>query len=510
MNLRDLKSLNSIISEVTKPETQDKSRMIQEGFGNSLSAKARQVVHEQVEGSRGPNPQGKPVKVKPATGSVGIEADRIKRDGQAAVARLARKALKRAKKKAATNEEAELDLAEGVNAKRLRVLRKHVKDDANPMSPEVKDFMARSFKKTTNANKTRIAPGGSAVKAMEVRMRKKHSAMKEKGLAESDQLDELSPELLGRYIQAATHDSANAAYRAGKLNKPRKQSKEEDALIKKVFKREKGIGRAASKLISDKRGFRFKIVTESDQLDEAGYKRLMRIKKAAYKAGQKGSPSHGRKMRAAAELTTKVAANMARRGGASADAVRGDGSLRGKRGTFSQKAIKLSNQRDKALAKFRGKAAEGKRWASKYSSADKRALQQRYAKFDNQSRSGDFGQNNQAAMRTTYDYLKRTGKISEELAGLIEAAPKKALPKPKKKPIVKKPIVDWSAYDKWKKRLSPAAAAKENKRIADVHKLFKLSRSEKEVAKRNEQGQSGSGRGGFDGGHGPSPGSRWI
>ena len=251
----------------------------------------------------------------------------------------------------------------------------------------------------------------------------------------------------------------------------------------------------------------------------------MRIKKAAYKAdldSRGSSPSdptltgpfgrrykqekkHSRLMRAAAELTTKVAANMARRGGASADAVRGDGSLMGKRGTFSQKAIKLSNQRDKALAKFRGKAAEGKRWASKYSSADKRASQQRYAKFDNQSRSGDFGQNNQAAMRTTYNYLKRTGKISEELAGLIEAAPKKALPKPKKKPIV-----DWSKYDKWKKRLSPAAAAKENKRIADAHKLFKLSRSEKEVAKRNEQGQSGSGRGGFDGGHGPSPGSRWI
>ena len=518
MNLRDLKSLNSIISEVTEPETQDKSRMIQEGFGNSLSAKARQVVDEQVEGSRGPNPQGKPVKVKPATGSVGIEADRIKRDGQAEVDRMARKALKRAKKKAATNEEAELDLAEGVNAKRLRILRKHVKDGANPMSPEVKDFMARSFKKTTNANKTRIAPGGSAVKAMEVRMRKKHSAMKEKGLAESDQLDELSPALLGRYIQRATHDSANAAYRAGKLNKGALQSKEEDALVKKVFKRERGIGRAASKLMGDKHK-----VTESNQLDEAGYKRLMRIKKAAYKAdldSRGSSPSdpiltgpfgrrykqekkHSRLTRAAAELTTKVAANMARRGGASADAVRGDGSLMGKRGTFSQKAIKLSNQRDKALAKFRGKAAEGKRWASKYSSADKRASQQRYAKFDNQSRSGDFGQNNQAAMRSTYNYLKRTGKISEELAGLIEAAPKKALPKPKKKPIV-----DWSKYDKWKKRLSPAAAAKENQRIDNVHKRFRLSRSEKKHAEGIESG--GGGRGGFDGGHGPSPGSRWI
>jgi hypothetical protein len=206
--------------------------------------------------------------------------------------------------------------------------------------------MDRSFKKTTYANKTRIAPGGSAVKAMEVRMGKKHSAMKEKGIA------------------------------------------------------------------------------ESDQLDEAGYKRLMRIKKAAYKADLASrssvldptdARSHGKKhsrlMRAAAERTTQVAANMARRGGASADAVRGSGSLMGKRGTFSMKAIKLSNQRDKAFAKFRGKAAGAKQVAPNYSSADKRASQQRYAKFDDQSRSGDFGQDNQAAMRTTYNYLKRTGKL---------------------------------------------------------------------------------------------------
>ena len=646
MNLRDLKSLNSIISEVTEPETQDKSRMIQEGFGNSLSAKARQVVDEQVEGSRGPNPQGKPVKVKPATGSVGIEADRIKRDGQAEVDRMARKALKRAKKKAATNEEvelaekaapgyedwasdpkvkasfkkqygkdwkqvmygrswnmkeatneeAELDLAEGVNAKRLRVLRKHVKDGANPMSPEVKDFMARSFKKTTNANKTRIAPGGSAVKAMEVRMRKKHSAMKEKGLAESDQLDELSDntlfsarykahtkgrtrltgkidnELIKRKLlappttsmrerdaQYMAHRDANRARlkaqgmqgESNQLDEGKGGRSNFTNLMKSQVSR---VGRAGGRedvqreignhtegeasdgvkmSIKARRAFRDANIDARDKervarktkaamkeqvLSEAGYKRLMRIKKAAYKAdldSRGSSPSdpiltgpfgrrykqekkHSRLTRAAAELTTKVAANMARRGGASADAVRGSGSLMGKRGTFSQKAIKLANQRDKGLAKFRGKAAEGKRWASSYPTADKRASQQRYAKFDNQSRSGDFGQNNQAAMRSTYNYLKRTGKISEELAGLIEAAPKKALPKPKKKPIVKKPIVDFadsSKYDKWKSRLSPAAAKAEEKRIA--------KRTEKAHALL-------ASRGGFDGGHGPSPGSRWI
>ena len=540
MNLRDLKSLNSIISEVTEPETQDKSRMIQEGFGNSLSAKARQVVDEQVEGSRGPNPQGKPVKVKPATGSVGIEADRIKRDGRAEVDRMARKALKRAKKKAATNEEAELDLDEGssLNFSINKIKFRRAKIDKNyreakaaqavkpvkPASGGITAFRNRA----TRQKRVVIAPVSSTmaeewdeveldlaegVNAKRLRVLRKH--VKEKGLAESDQLDELSDNTLfsARY-KAHTQGRKLLADKIDKqlikrklLAPPTTSMRERDA----QYMAHRDANRARLKAQG--------MQGESNQLDETKYNLLMRIKKAAYEAGQKGSPSHGRLMRAAAELTTQVAANMARRGGASADAVRGSGSLMGKRGTFSQKAIKLSNQRDKALAKFRGKAAEGKRWASSYPTADKRAAQQRYAKFDNQSRSGDFGQDNQAAMRTTYNYLKRTGKrtgkISEELAGLIEAAPKKALPKPKKKPIVKKPIVktpivDWSKYDKWKSRLSPAAAAKENKRIADVHNLFKLSRSETEVAKRNERGQSGSGRGGFDGGHGPSPGSRWI
>ena len=94
---------------------------------------------------------------------------------------------------------------------------------------------------------------------------------------------------------------------------------------------------------------------------------------------------------------------------------------------------------------------------------------------------------------------------------LLEASEKTPKPKNEKTPKPKnEPIVDWSKYDKWKSRLSPEAAKAEEKRIADVFKRFRLSRSEWELAKENEQGQSGSGRGGFDGGHGPSPGSRWI
>ena len=94
--------------------------------------------------------------------------------------------------------------------------------------------------------------------------------------------------------------------------------------------------------------------------------------------------------------------------------------------------------------------------------------------------------------------------IAETNSRIYEAAAPKKAKTPKAK---KKPIVDWSKYDEWKSSLSPADAKEEEKRIADVFKRFRLSRSEKEHWKGI--GHEG-GRGGFDGGHGPSPGSRWI
>ena len=87
------------------------------------------------------------------------------------------------------------------------------------------------------------------------------------------------------------------------------------------------------------------------------------------------------------------------------------------------------------------------------------------------------------------------------IASLITEGEKSGKPKPKVT-VEKKPIVDWSKYDKWKSGLSPAAAAKENKRIADAHKLFKLSRSEKEYWKGIESRHDST--------RDPSPGSRWI
>jgi len=367
MNLRDLKSLNSIISEVTKPETQDKSRMIQEGFGNSLTAKARQVVDEQVEGSRGPRPMVPVKKVTPPSGNVRKEADRIKRDGQAEVDRLARKALKRAKRKAATNEEAELDLAEGVDAKRMRLLHKH-HVSGKPMTGKVADWMQRSFKKKFEKNKTKFGGETSAVLG---KARLKYSAMKAKGLAESEQLDEAGYKRLMRIKKAAY--KADLASR--KMNpKTAKQDIELNRLVNK----------------------------------------------------------HGKLGRVAAERTAQVAAGFARRGGASDDAVRGGGSIVGKSGKYTQKAATLAKQRDKGLANFRNLVVDrgvsrdtgvgpvkamGDRLKYKKPQmtpdqvAKKRKDQAAMREFRNRARSGDFGQNNQEGMRPRYNYLKRTGKL---------------------------------------------------------------------------------------------------
>lgn len=87
------------------------------------------------------------------------------------------------------------------------------------------------------------------------------------------------------------------------------------------------------------------------------------------------------------------------------------------------------------------------------------------------------------------------------IASLITEGGKGGKPKPKV-PVEKKPIVDWSKYDKWKSGLSPAAAAEENKRIADVFKGFRLSDTEKRYWKGIESGHDST--------RDPSPGDRWI
>jgi hypothetical protein len=188
---------------------------------------------------------------------------------------------------------------------------------------------------------------------------------------------------------------------------------------------------------------------EAEQLDEGKYRKLMRVKKAKYKAelaARNMDPQtakqdielnrlvnkHGKLGRAAAELEAQVAASMARRGGASDDAVRGGGSRIGKSGKYTKKAGTLANQRDKGLANFRNLVVDrgvsrdtgvgpvkamGDRLQKKKPQmtpdqvAKKRKDQAAMRDFRNRARSGDFGQNNQEGMRPRYNYLKRTGKL---------------------------------------------------------------------------------------------------
>ena len=116
-------------------------------------------------------------------------------------------------------------------------------------------------------------------------------------------------------------------------------------------------------------------------------------------------------MRAAAEQTAKVAAGMARRGGASPDAVRGGGSRIGKSGKYTQKAGALANQRDKALQSFRSKVRTAELFGRETDKGAKRERQQAQAAFEKKARTGDFGQDNQAALRARSNFQKKYGRL---------------------------------------------------------------------------------------------------
>ena len=377
MRTRDIKALNETIASVVDPADADRAKALQEGYLNSLTEKARQVISEAVETEKEDEVEAimkrlaakalKKAKKKARRSSgddayAGINPSAAKTDpdmknpGRVAEELIYEVAapgmedwasdpkvkasfkkqygkrwkevmygrswnLAKKEKELGVNEEAELDLAEGVSAKRMRIIRKHLVS-GKPIKGEVADFMQRSIKKKLYKDKEKF---GGATPAVLGRARLKQSAMKAKGLA------------------------------------------------------------------------------EAEQLDEADYKKLMRLKKKAY------NTRNPKVVRATAELEAKVAANMARRGGASADAVRAGGSRIGKSGKYTQKAGNLANQRDRALAKFRGRAVGG--GAFNPPGPEKRKRQQAQAEFSNRARSGDFGQNNQEGMRPRYNYLKRTGKL---------------------------------------------------------------------------------------------------
>lgn len=68
---------------------------------------------------------------------------------------------------------------------------------------------------------------------------------------EVEQIDELSPALLGRYIKKATHSAMTSGYRFGQV--PKGRADRHDPNLKKALKREKGIAKATDKLLSSTR-----------------------------------------------------------------------------------------------------------------------------------------------------------------------------------------------------------------------------------------------------------------
>lgn len=169
-------------------------------------------------------------------------------------------------------------------------------------------------------------------------------------------------------------------------------------------------------------------VAESMQLDEAGYKKLMRMKAAAYKAGMKARGDSGtgeatkkyaKLMRRAADQETRQDAKMALRGQASQKAVERGGSIIGKRGVPTQQGMKLADERKRALKRFKSAGSISRHMQTgsfdgkldKEGVAQKRQRQQAQAKFNKQARTGDFGQDNQAAIRARSNFQKRYGRL---------------------------------------------------------------------------------------------------
>ena len=393
MKSRDLKSLCETIAS-TVDETQPKQ--LAEGYINSLTQKARQVYLPSI------NEEEDEKEESPAEEKAEEKAEMLMK-------KLAAKALKKAKKKAATNEEVELaeKAAPGYEdwASDPKVKRSFKKQ----YGKRWKQVMyAKSWKMSKMDEEIELAEGVNRMR----RLRRAHVSGKgsrETAAAYDKELSKLSASRLRRggapkqtirgfFTDKPTTAAANKAY----MEFAKRAMQKASAKGKKVF--------------------------ESEQLDEAGYKRLGRIKAAAYKAelASRGADPNtsmnalmktAKLKRAAAEREAQVAAGMARRGGASQEAVRGGGSRIGKSGKYTQKAGKLANQRDKALASFRTKGRIAQLLDKREDqSRKKRERQQTQAKFNMDARHGYFGHEiapeiAKAGMRARYNYEKKYGRL---------------------------------------------------------------------------------------------------
>lgn len=444
MKSKDLKSLCETIANTVEAI---QPKQLAEGYMNSLTEKARQLNEEKEEDEKEESPAEEKAEDK----------------AEMLMKKLAAKALKRAKKKAATNEEVELaekaapgyedwasdpkvkrsfkeqygkdwkqvmyghswnmkkmdeeiELAEGV--KRMRRLR-----SAYARGRGSRKLTDTYDKELSKVSASRLRRGGASKQTIRGFFTDKpttaaadkayskfskdamaKASAKGKKVFESEQLDEISDTLLFR----ARAKAKGVGKFKVRTNPSFAGSSKDVPLHKKITKELQRRGSVP--------------VSESEQLDEAGYKRLGRIKGAAYKAelasrgadpntSLQGLVKAAKLKRVAAEREAQVAAGMARRGGASPDAVRGGGGRLGPSGKYTQKAGKLANQRDKALAKFRMKARTAQLFDKGEDQSRKRERQQAQAAFEKKARTGDFGQDNQAALRARSNFQKRFGRL---------------------------------------------------------------------------------------------------
>lgn len=379
MNTVNLKSLNEAVLSVVTP---NKKTNVGKEFVNSLTAKANHI-HEAEEKKEDEKNESPFHEKKEGSDH---EKDEM-------VRKLAVKALKRAKKKARAVKETielaekaapgyedwasdpkvkasfkkrygnrwkqvmyghswnmkkmneETELAEGFQAKRLRVIRKEI-GKREPTTGAKAEFLKTTYKKKLARAKAIAAKypemskkyGGGQQGDMMTRSALRNKAMKAKGISE---------ETIVEALQAKLNRTKGKAYRLG-----------------------------------------YSITGNTN--------------------------AHAKAMRRAAELEDKVAAMKARRGGASPEAVKAAGNIRGKSGVPTQKGMRLADRRNKAIRTFRSEAGimadMGKRMTPD-ERAEKRKSQQYMADFRNKARSGDFGQDNQAALRARYNYQKRYGRL---------------------------------------------------------------------------------------------------
>lgn len=479
MKTRDLKSLSNTIASVVDPLDKERAQMLQEGFLNSLTEKARQVASKEMEDEDEEEEED--------------EEDDMEDEGEEEEEKPSNK------KKSKMNEQESPKPSEKyptyvpkpkpivkIKPKKLTSLRKPelTNEDielAEKAAPGYEDWASdpkvkASFKKQYGKRWQEVMYGHSWNLAKQE---------KKVGLDEEmDQLDEISDALKSRAAAKARQQVGTYSGIAHGLGGPEQKIRamkmarkklgqarkfganlsEEDLgleegyqakrmrVIRKAIAKKDGQGlkpevadfmkrsfkrkRRRDETLSDGRGAVGAMETrarrktaamkaklaESIQLDEAGYKRLGRIKGAAYKAelasrgadpntSLEGLVRTAKLKRAAAELTDKVAAGMARRGGASPEAVRGGGSGIGKRGKYTKKAGKLANMRDRAIAAFHAKARTAKLFDKGEDKSGKRERQQAQAAFEKKARTGDFGQDNQAALRARSNFQKRFGRL---------------------------------------------------------------------------------------------------